>query len=226
MHASGHGQSLRAITLALAFGLAVPSCAIGVREYPQPVPPSREFAELLPADTVLLQAARAVVRAAPLVEQVWPGFWSPDQAFILYRAEEVVLLVSPFDPPAEFLPLRNPALPRELRGRAYMYRGTLPGLEGSFHIDYPAGATTATAVAVQQDGIRPTLTTLFHEAFHGHQSRHFATAPSGASGFVEPAQVSASDFRAMTEVERQHARRGVGNASGQPARALARVPGG
>lgn len=189
--------------LVLALGWSVAGCATGLREQPASAATPQLAATLQSADTMLLQTARAVARIAPHMEQAWPGFWSPDQAFILYRPGEAVLLISPATPPAGFLPVQGPGVPQELQGRAYLYRGTLPGLEGSFHIDFPAGGTTATAVALNPEGIPPTLETLFHEAFHGFQSRGFAAASSAAGEFVDRSQIAAPEFQAMVEVERR-----------------------
>jgi hypothetical protein len=179
------------------------ACAAPVREPPAPAATPDAAATLGPADSVLLQVALRVVRIGPRMEQVWPGFWSPEQAFIVYQPGEAVLLVSPHVPPAGFLPLRGAVVPRELQERTYLRRGTLQGLEAGFRIDFPAGATTATAVAADPEGVRATVTTLFHEAFHGYQSRRFAASGSFVGEYVDPSQVAASEFRAMAEVERR-----------------------
>jgi hypothetical protein len=135
------------------------------------------------------------------MEQVWPGYWPAGQAFMIYQQGEAVLLVSSSTPPSGFVPLRRASLPAELR--SYLYRGALPGLEGAFRIDYPAGAEKATAVALNAGGLRATLTTLFHEAFHSYQDHRFAPLPSPAGEFVDASQIAAPEFRAMAEVERR-----------------------
>lgn len=196
-----HCSGMAALVLLLVTSMA--GCATRVPEQPTLGTPSHTATPLQAADTMLLQGARAVARIASRMEGVWQGFWSPDEAFILYRPGESVLLVSPAAPPAGFIPIDGLEVPPELEDRVYLHRGTLPGLEASYHIDFPAGSTTAIAVALDPEGIRPTLTTLFHEAFHGFQRRRFATTPLVAGEFVDPSHLLAPRFRALTEVERK-----------------------
>lgn len=159
------------------------------------------------AERELLRAAQAVLAVAPRTDEVWPGYWPPEQPFLLYRVGEAVLLVSPEPPPAQFAPLARSVLPPVLRQRAYLYRGALPGLEGNYQIDYRIGAIVAPAAALDPQGVGDTLSTLFHEAFHGHQARRFAGAQTDrsvlAEGFVDPAHIAAPEFHAMAEVERR-----------------------
>lgn len=196
----------------LAFGWTAAGCAL-----PEPSPMAAPAAPMAAPATVtvvdaereLLRTAEAILAIAPRTGEVWPGYWSPEQPFVLYRRDEAVLLVSPEPPPAQFVPLAESALPTALRQRAYLYRGSLPGLEGNYQIDYKIGAIVAPAAALSPKGAGDTLSTLFHEAFHGYQARHFARAGGEAGrsmlaeSFVDPALIAAPEFHAMAEVERR-----------------------
>ena len=166
---------------------------------------SRPGAGVVAQSTVereLVEAAGAIVRSAPAIsEDVWPGYWPDDQPFILYDVEEdLVLLVADGTRPSGFLPFRDQDLPSELQGRLYLHRGILPGLEAGFHVDYRVGDVAATAVQWRGD-IESTLATLFHEEFHGYQSREFVSISTDY--YVEPSVIAAPEYRAMAEVERR-----------------------
>lgn len=149
------------------------------------------------------RAAAAVARLVPGMEEIWPGFWPEDQPFMIYLPGEAALLVTPAAPPAGFEPVDEHLVPAELRGRAYLYRGTLPGLEAGFRTDYPAGERSAVAVTFDPAGLQETLTTLFHEAFHAYQHQRFSGESSPAGAFVDPEQIAAPEFVALGEVERR-----------------------
>jgi hypothetical protein len=150
-----------------------------------------------------MRTAAIIVRAAPKIEAVWPGYWPADQAFFLTRQDEAVLLVSRIAPPLDFELLVGPEVPPELRGIAYLRRGLPADLaqRGGFHLAYSVGDVTAPAVPLR-DSIFPTLSLFYHEAFHPYQFRKFtdifARVPPADS-----ARVSAAEFVAMAEVERR-----------------------
>lgn len=145
-----------------------------------------------PVERELMETAGVIARSASgISEGVWPGYWPADQPFILYHAEEeLVLLVADRPPPTDFVPVRDPDLPSELDSRTYLHRGMLRGLEAGYQIDYRVGDLEA--IAVRWDGdLEGTLTTLFHEAFHGYQSREFVSA--SADYYVEPSVIAAPE---------------------------------
>lgn len=156
----------------------------------------------------LVDVAATVVHAAPYIDEVWPGYWAPDQAFLIYEPERVALLVSPVPPGGAFAPVDSTLLPAELTGRAYSFQGSLPGLEGTFATDYAVGRLRVTAVALESAGGLQTMATLFHEGFHTYQDRHFSRTVGDArgalaEGYVESGHLAAPEFRALAEVERR-----------------------
>ncbi|HEV2122273.1 MAG TPA: hypothetical protein VGW38_05820 [Chloroflexota bacterium] len=171
---------------------------VTLRPAPSEIPLSEQS-----ADSALIRTAAIIVRAAPKIKAVWPGYWPADQAFFLTRPDEAVLLVSSIAPPPEFEPLVGPGVPRELRGITYLRRSLPADLaqSGGFHLAYKAGDVTAPAVPLQ-DSIFPTLSFLYHEVFHPYQFRKFkdifARVPPADS-----ARVSTPKFIAMAEVERR-----------------------
>ena len=151
----------------------------------------------------LIEVAATVVRMTPEAQALWPGFWSPPRAFIVYRPRAMTVLVTSTVPPAHFAPIDSAALPRELEGLAYSHMGPLPGLEGNFDIDYPVGELRAVAVAAAPEGARHTIETLFHEGFHGFQAEVFARTSAATGDFVDPADIAIPDFAALAGAERR-----------------------
>ncbi len=202
----------RAAALVLALTPLIHGCAVHhpsakrpsapaevtLRSAPSEIPLSEQ-----PADSALIRTAAIIVRAAPKIEAVWPGYWPADQAFFLTRPDEAVLLVSSIAPPPEFEPLVGPGVPRELRGIAYLRRGLPADLaqSGGFHLAYQAGDVAAPAVPLQ-DSIFPTLSFLYHEVFHPYQFRKFKDIFARVAP-ADSARVSAAKFVAMAEVERR-----------------------
>jgi hypothetical protein len=128
----------------------------------------------------LLGIAALMVRAAPAVSRVWPGFWPADQAFLLLKPTDTAVLISPRTPPEEYRAITDPNLPAELRGRAYLRQQYPPELgPNTFRPRYGVGDDTVPALAPMGRTLFGKLDFYYHEAFHGFQERHFAESPAG-----------------------------------------------
>jgi hypothetical protein len=120
-----------------------------------------------PTHAELTPVAALLVQSSPQIAQIWPGFWSDDESFLLLSPTGGMLLVASFAPPPEFTPAQ--AAVGNL-GRAFTRDGGLPGFQpGSFPGLYDIAGHSTYALP-------PMGTTLFrrvayytHEAFHFHQ---------------------------------------------------------
>lgn len=151
----------------------------------------------------LHETVSPVLIRQPAISQVWPGFWSPEQAFLVYDPEGDAMLYTPADPPPGYRLVEeteHSEIPEVLQRRLYRHEGVPPGLKGMFNTSYAVGGVTASAVN-QQESVSRTLTTLFHETFHAHQKEHFSDFSDG-SPFVDP-EVIRPPLAARAEVERR-----------------------
>jgi hypothetical protein len=167
------------------------------------------FTEPLPEDAPLIYTASAAVRATPKVARLWKNYWSSKQPFLIYIPGKSALLISGISPPENFKPLNPKSLPRELRGKAYVYRGALPGLNGLYNYNYPIGEIRANAVNLGKP--YETLALLFHEGFHEFQTgkKQFARTVGadgddvGTERRLDPSVISNPQFVALMDVERR-----------------------
>ena len=154
-------------------------------------------------DSVLLDAAAAVVRIGPRLRSAWPGFWSGEEPFILTVPGQAAVVVRRYDAPDRFDPVCGPGVPQAIRGKVYIHRGVLPDLmasRGYFDLAYPLGTSTATAVPIA-DSTEATVALLFHEAFHAFQDRTFP--PPSRDEAAAPEVYSDSAFTKLAELERR-----------------------
>jgi hypothetical protein len=182
-------------------------------------PSSRAVASAQKAapDTSLVGIAALMVRATPAVGRVWPGYWPREQAFLLLHPTDTALLVTPRTAPPEYVPFSAPRVPSELRGRAYLREGYLPGFKpNQFSVSYALGNDTVPALEPKGSALFDKLDFYYHEAFHGFQHTAFADPPNEpqtklGKPSVDPAHIAAPEFRALVEVERHllHAALGV-----------------
>lgn len=150
----------------------------------------------------LLKLAAEVQRTGPKLARLWPGYWPPGQAFIIYRPGVGALLVSDEAGPPAFEPLPAASLPRPLRGRAWFRAGHLDGIDRPFVIGYPIGGERTAVLVLADAGAKDLPTLIFHEQFHHHQIKAFRKA--GASQFVSPKAVpDRVAFAAAAETERR-----------------------
>lgn len=151
----------------------------------------------------LHETVSPVLMRQPAISQVWPGFWSAEQAFLVYEPGGDAMLYTPADPPPGFRRVEKTEqseIPEALQRRLYRHEGVPPGLVGMFNTSYAVGDVTASAVN-QQASVSGTLTTLFHETFHAYQEEHFSDF-SDASPFVD-AEAIRPGLAARAEVERR-----------------------
>ncbi|HEX9946019.1 MAG TPA: hypothetical protein VGA98_00605 [Allosphingosinicella sp.] len=186
---------MRALIVAAAL-LLWPCAAAGAPSVLEPMARAS-----LPAPE-LLKLASDVRRTGPKLARLWPGYWPPEQAFILYRPGEGALLIAGQAGPGTFAPLAAAALPKALRGRAWFHPGDLTGMGRPFVLDYPIGGGR-TAVLVLADQKADALSGLiFHEQFHDYQGSAFKGRRG--SQFVAPKAVADRvAFAAAAETERR-----------------------
>jgi hypothetical protein len=150
----------------------------------------------------LLKLAAEVQRTGPKLARLWPGYWPPDQAFVIYRPGEGALLVTAEAPPPPFAALPATQLPKPLRGRAWFRPGNLEGVSRPFILGYPIGDGRTAVLVLADEGAKDLATLIFHEQFHAHQRSAFRH-PSG-SQFVAPTAVpDRVRFAASAETERR-----------------------
>jgi len=184
---------------------------------------------LPPADSSLLQVASAMVEGASDVGQVWPGFWSEDQSFLLLRPKETALLITVRTPPDEYETVSESTLPEELNGRTYVRKEYPPGLdENRFDTRYQVGRDTIPALEPKRSTVFDRADFYMHEAFHGYQranwpetSRDTMRAKFGQP-LVEPSHIESPEFRALGEIERRILNAALDVASEDSLRALMR----
>jgi hypothetical protein len=197
---------LARVGIAAALGLLAPACS-GTGARPQPSTGMGGPAEGPTADILLLATASRLVRTAPALASLWPGYWPRGQGFIIARPHGDVLLVSEVAPDSGFRPLAGRSVPRALRGRAFVRRGPVAGLyasqvDGGVNVHYRVDGTSVTAVAVK-DSIRTTAEVLCHEAFHAFQDGHFTRRPEAGASSPQAGTQAAPELDAMAEVERR-----------------------
>jgi hypothetical protein len=150
----------------------------------------------------LLKLAAEVQETGPRLARLWPGFWPPEQAFIIYRPKHGALLVSAGAPPAPFAPLPAAGLPKPLRGRAWFRAGDLEGVGRPFILNHPIGGGRTAVLVLADEAAKDLATLIFHEQFHAHQRKAFRH--SSGSQFVAPKAVpDRVSFAAAAETERR-----------------------
>lgn len=150
----------------------------------------------------LLELAAEVQRTGPKLAGLWPGYWPPGQAFVIYRPGEGALLVSDEAPPPPFEALPAAGLPKALRGRAWFRPGDLEGVSRPFILGYPIGGGRTAVLVLADEAAKDLATLIFHEQFHAYQRAAFKH-PTG-SQFVAPKAVpDRVSFAAAAETERR-----------------------
>ncbi len=186
----------RAATWAV-LALLLAGCGAHPRRADGPAPAS--------GDQVLLETGSRLALASPAIARIWPGFWSPRHGFILAQPHQAVLLVSERAPDPVYSPLPPRGVPRVLRGRAYVARGEVPGLNSSrgfaFDLRVPVAGAQLTGVPLRENPAA-TINFLVHEAFHAFQLDHFAR-PNRESDAFDARSASDTQFIALAEVERR-----------------------
>lgn len=193
---AGSAGRLAHAALALVLVLHAP-------EFGRPAGAATEVQQVEPTGrAALLAIAADVVRAAPQLATIWPGYWPPNQAFIIYSPSEGALLISPGERPASFQPLQPADLPDELKGRAFWHSGSLSDVRQPFMIGYPIGSgKTAILVNAADTNAERIITLLLHEQFHGYQEGRFKRL---MRQFVDPLAIKDRvAFAVAAETERR-----------------------
>lgn len=150
-------------------------------------------------EQALVSSATYIAERSPVVAEIWPGFWSPREPFMLYQVDELALLITDKAPIAGYQTVDERLLPRSLRGRAYFYPGSLPRLESGFVLSYPVQDYQVTAVQLQPD-LRNNANTMIHEAFHAYQHQHFEV---DTQPHVEDEVFSSPTVRALLRMQQR-----------------------
>jgi hypothetical protein len=158
---------------------------------------------LSPDREAMLAFADRLVDAGPRLAALWPDYWPPDQAFIIYVPGRGALLVSAGEKPSSFEPLTSPSLPGRLKGRAFWHGGDLPDVRRPFVTDYPIGmGKTAILADATELGEEEIAKLLLHEQFHAYQAKAFKRY--AFAQFVDPLAIKdRSAFAAGAETERR-----------------------
>lgn len=205
--------------LVVSLVLAASGCSSSPGESPtrNPAAAPSSHSAAAPDDALVLDVASKVVLAGDRVQAVWPGFWAPEQAFVLWPFRGKVLLIAPAVPaPATSVPLSADEVPNAIAGLAYLVEDTLTprrpsAFESAYRIEdwtVPGVGTIPAEIAalVPGDRVLFQLQYLYHEAFHAHQASTFAVRGGRSpleEPFIEPREVTAPEFRAHMAVERR-----------------------
>lgn len=184
---------MRALILAASLSIGAFAAA--------PAPASSAPASVAAPARELLEIAAEVQKTGPRLGRLWPGYWPPGQAFVIYRPGEGALLVAAEAPPS-FTPLLPAGLPKALRGRAWFRPGDLQGVHRPFILGYPVGGGRTAVLVLAGAETKDLATLIFHEQFHDHQARAFKHRFN--SQFVGPKAVADRvGFAAAAETERR-----------------------
>ncbi|HEX8124758.1 MAG TPA: hypothetical protein VF548_04175 [Allosphingosinicella sp.] len=166
------------------------------------VPAAAELAVTLDRAALLALAGR-LVDAAPRLAKIWPGYWPPEQAFVIYVPGQGALLVSTGEKPQSFQPLTGAGIPDRLKKRVFWHEGDLPEVRRPFVTGYPIGiGKTAILVDATKLGEEKIATLLLHEQFHAYQKDAFKRY--AFAQFVDPLAIAdRSGFAATAETERR-----------------------
>jgi hypothetical protein len=149
--------------------------------------------------------AQRVVDRSEALAQVWPGYWPPEQPFILYAPETGAVFA-------------GAAAPQGLSFRP----GPLEGANFSYVLDYPLGPPNT--VLFEVDSPDDALDTLFHEQFHDFQKDAFIWRGAARGEFVNLALIEdLGVFTAEIELERRVLADALAAPEAQARRALAQV---
>lgn len=135
----------------------------------------------------LRQEAEEIRSKSPRLAQIWPGFWSENEPFIVFNRVGEALLFTTDEPLPGY---------EAKYGDYYYYSERLPNTtDFAYFINYPLPHNQlATAVRIH-DLNSEVIDTLLHEAFHGYQSLHFNNLH--ASSFLEPSYFSEPTVRGL-----------------------------
>ncbi len=120
--------------------------------------------------------AQRIADAGPAMAALWPGFWEPEQPFLLYEGSGACVLVSRQPPQSGFQ--AHPWDSRLWRGRCEGQRFRL-----DFLLLQKFGGIDAPAVRVSRIWAPAVAEPLLHEAFHVFQSAHFSNLGQQALRF-------------------------------------------
>lgn len=117
----------------------------------------------------LLVEARAIAARAASYSGIWPDFWPPEQAFVLYQGRGPCVMYSPTQTPDGFAPMN---------GASGFWRGRCQGtrFQGPMLLFEEVGGVPVVGLRILKDSWsgNKLRTYLLHEAFHGYQRGRFA----------------------------------------------------
>jgi|GEM_PF-2581952 len=112
------------------------------------------YESVQPDSADLLPLAATLVQSADSLAEIWPGFWSREQDFLLISPGGGILLITGGEPPPDYTHLHGDDVPPILTGRAFVRAGHLPGYgAGRFPGNYKIGDQTVYAVPTGLKGV-------------------------------------------------------------------------
>ncbi|MFU8784834.1 hypothetical protein [Aliidiomarina sp.] len=135
----------------------------------------------------LVEEAEKIRSQSPQIAQIWPGFWSESEPFIVFNNEGETLIFTTGEP--------LPGYSAE-QDNYYYYTERLPNTSDfAFFINYPLPNNQRATAVRMGDNRSDTLDTLVHEAFHGYQDTHFKNLHQ--LSFIEPSYFSSPMIRGL-----------------------------
>lgn len=123
-----------------------------------------------PTPEELPEVAGTLIRGSPRIAEIWPGFWSPDQGFLLLSPRGGMVLVASFAPPPEFIPAPEGSMPAVPPRRSFVRDGLLPGSRlGTFPGVVEISGHPVYALPPMGSSLARRVSFYTHEAFHYYQ---------------------------------------------------------
>lgn len=152
---------------------------------------------------VLFEEAEKIRSQSPRIAQIWPGFWSESEPFIVFNDVGETLIFT-----------TGEALPgyAAQQGNYYYYTEHLANTtDFAFFINYPLPNNQKVTAVRVGDNRNDTLDTLVHEAFHGYQDTHFNNLHQ--LSFTDPSYFSSPMIRSLIRfqfslAQKAHAKQG------------------
>lgn len=148
------------------------------------------------------EAAALMRQHASEIAEIWPGFWSPDEEFVLTRQPDMALYFGDRNPGENYVLVEDEGLDPSLSGQVYRHQ-TMPdelidsGSLGAVDVN---GKLTQEMMMQREDPIEA-VGFIIHELFHFYQSDHagYYTKRGFAEGFGDTLNVFAT--RPMVDPE-------------------------
>ena len=172
-----------------------------------PVIGQQRFADPRPTAEELWQIATVLAKASEEMDTIWPGFWSPNDGFLLISPHGGMLLIASWEAPDPFVA----RAPIGESYRAYEAEGSLPGYSGGrFPGTHELDGRVIYALPPMGRSPSSRIGFYVHEAFHFWQRGEGAwaetpedsiTGLSPEKFITDPTVLTSQDFAAALERE-------------------------